>query len=216
MLGIYAYRRRHLPAASIFAMVMFALTVCTFCYVMELSSVTQEGKVFWASAKYFASTAGPITWFILALHLTKNTHWLTPPMQMALWAFGIITCLIVFTNDVHHWFWTDIWLVEGFPETQSDHGFFFWVYAAASYSFIVTSVVLFFQYYRTTPALYRRQALLMALGGFVPLGGRILEDFFKIDLFPKIDNVILLFLLSGILFALAIFRYGALHIVHIA
>src|SRR5262249_35170930 len=65
-------------------------------------------------------------------------------------------------------------------------------------------------------ALYRRQALLMALGGFVPLGGRIMEDFFKIDLFPKLDNIIVLFLLSGILFGIAIFRYGALDIVHIA
>src|SRR5262245_57671847 len=108
MLGLYAYRRRHLPAASIFAVVMFALTVWTFCYVMELSSVTLEGKVFWASAKYFGSSAAPIAWFVLALHMTRNARWLTPPVQMALWAFAIITCLVVFTNDVHHWFWTDI------------------------------------------------------------------------------------------------------------
>jgi diguanylate cyclase (GGDEF)-like protein len=215
MLGIYAYRRRHLPAASIFAMVMLALVIWTFCYIMELSSVTLEGKIFWASAKYFGASSGPVAWFILALHLTKNDHWLTTPVQMALWAFAIITCFVVFTNDFHHWFWTNIYLVEGFPETQSEHGFFFWVYAAIVYSFILTSVILFFQYYRTTPAFYRRQALLLALGGFVPLGGRILEDFFKIDLFPKVDNVILLFLLSGMLFAIAIFRYSALHIVHI-
>jgi diguanylate cyclase (GGDEF)-like protein len=53
------------------------------------------------------------------------------------------------------------------------------------------------------------------LGAFVPLGGRIVEDFLKIDLFPKVDNVIVLFLLSGMLFALAIFRYGTFDIVHI-
>ena len=84
------------------------------------------------------------------------------------------------------------------------------------YVFVLISVVLFFQYYRNTPALYRRQALLMALGGFVPLGGRIVEDVFNIDMFPKVDNVILLFLLSGICFAFAIFRYRTFHMVHIA
>jgi diguanylate cyclase (GGDEF)-like protein len=216
VLGIYAYRHRHLHTASTFALLMFALSVWTFCYVMELSTVTLEGKIFWASAKYFGSTLGPIVWFVLALHLTKNSHWLTPQLQMFFWAFGIITCFVVFTNEFHHWYWTDIYLVEGLPETKAKHGFYFWVYAAMIHLISLTSVVLFFRYYRTTPDFYRRQALLIALGGFVPASGRIVEDFFKIDLFPNVDNVILLFLLSGIFFALAIFRYGAFHIVHIA
>src|SRR5262249_31942799 len=161
----------------------------TFCYIMELSSATLQGKIFWASAKYFGSAPGPVAWFILALQLTKNDRWLTPPLRVGLWGFAIVTCFVVFTNDLHHWFWTKIMLVEGLPETQAEHGFYFWLYAAITYAFVVTSVVLFFRYYRTTPPLYRRQAALMALGGFVPLGGRILEDFFKIDLFPKVDNV---------------------------
>ncbi len=216
VLGIYAYRNRHLPAASIFALLMFALSAWTFCYVMELSTVALEGKIFWASAKYFGSTLGPIVWFILALHLTKNSHWLTPLLQMFFWAFGIITCFVVFTNEFHHWYWTDIRLVEGLPETQVKHGFYFWIYASVIHLISLTSVVLFFRYYRSTSVFYRRQALLMALGGFVPASGRIVQDFFNIDLFPKVDNIILLFLLSGIFFALAIFRYGAFHIVHIA
>jgi diguanylate cyclase (GGDEF)-like protein len=215
-LGIYAYRRRHLPVARLFAALMLALTIWTFCYAMELVSATLAGKVFWASAKYFGATSGPVIWFILALRFTKNDHWLTPALRLALTAFAVVTCLVVFTNDVHHWYWTRIYILPGMPETQTDHGFYFWVYAGVTYSLVLTSVTLFFQYYRTTPAFYRRQALLMALGGFVPLAGRILEDFLKIDLFPKVDNIVLLFLISGILFAYAIFRYSALHVVHIA
>jgi PAS domain S-box-containing protein len=56
----------------------------------------------------------------------------------------------------------------------------------------------------------------MALGGFLPIAGRILEDAFGIDLFAKVDNIILLLLLSSVCFAFAIFRYGALNIIHIA
>jgi diguanylate cyclase (GGDEF)-like protein len=216
LLAYYAYRRRHLPAAAIFAMLMVALTLWTFCYTMELASSTLAAKIFWASAKYFGAASGPVIWFILALRLTNNDRWLTPPLQLALSTFAVVTCLVVFTNDFHHWYWTSIYIAEGFPETQSTHGFFFWVYAGVTYSLVGTSAFLFFQYYRITPAFYRRQALLMALGGAVPLAGRVLEDFLKIDLFPKVDNIVLLFLLSGILFAIAIFRYGAFHIVHIA
>lgn len=215
-LGLYAYRQRHLPAAATFALLMFALTLWTVCYLLELLSVTLEAKLFWASAKYIGGTMGPAIFFVLALRLTNHEHWLTPTIQILLHAFVIVTCVVVFTNDVHHWYWTNVFLVDGFPESHATHGFFFWIYAVMLYVFVLISVVLFFGYYRSTPALYRRQATLMALGGFVPLGGRLLEDVFKIDVFPKVDNVILLFLLSGLLFAGAIFRYRAFHIVHIA
>ena len=215
-LGLYAARRRHIQAATTFAFMMLAMFIWTFCYIMELSTVSLEGKIFWASAKYFGSATGPVLLFILALQLTKNERWLTPLAQFALWAFAFVTIFVVFTNEFHHWYWTSVQLVPGLPETQTEHGFYFWIYAVFSYLVVLTSAVLYFIYYRTTPALYRRQALLLALGGFVPLAGRILEDFFNVDLFPNVDNIILLFLISGILFAVAIFRYGALDVVHIA
>jgi diguanylate cyclase (GGDEF)-like protein/PAS domain S-box-containing protein len=215
-LGIYAYRQRQIPAATTFAWLMLALSVWTFCYIMELASITLEGKVFWAQAKYFGAAAGPIVWLILALQLTQHRDWLNKPIQLLLGVFVIVTIIVVFTNSYHHWFWTSLELVAGEPESQAEHGFYFWVYAGSSYFSILVSVILYFLYYRTTPTIYRRQALLLSLGGFIPLGGRILEDFFGIDIFPKVDNIILLFFFSGVLFALAIFRYGALNIVHIA
>ncbi len=216
VLGVYAYGRRHVLAATTFTWLMVTLAIWTFCYTMELLTTTLEGKTFWAQAKYFGAAPGPIVWFILSLQLTQNDRWLNLPLQLALGAFGIITIFVVFTNSYHHWFWTSVEMVAGFPETQAEHGFYFWVYAGISYFLILVSLIIYFLYYRTTPAIYRTQALLLGLGGFIPLGGRILEDFFGIDLFPKVDNIILLFFVSGVLFALAIFRYGALNIVHIA
>ncbi len=112
--------------------------------------------------------------------------------------------------------WAEITLVTGFPETQSVHGFFFWVYAITVYVLIFISVVLYVRYYWKTPPLFRRQALLLMLGGFLPLAGRILEDVFGLDLLPKVDEVVFFLLFSAMLFALALFRYGALKIVHIA
>jgi diguanylate cyclase (GGDEF)-like protein/PAS domain S-box-containing protein len=44
----------------------------------------------------------------------------------------------------------------------------------------------------------------------------MLEDFVGWDPFPKVDNVILFLLLSALLYAVAIFRFGALEIVPIA
>lgn len=216
-LGIYAARRRHIPAAWTFAWTMLALSYWTFCYSMELLSVTLEAKVFWASAKYPGAVGAPILWLVLALQLTHHADWLKKRLlPIALIVFAVVTCLVVFTNSLHHWFWIQTILVAGEPETQAVHGFYFWIYAAVSYLLILASLLLFFSYYRRTPPLYRRQAALLAIGSFIPLAGRILEDFAGIDIFPHIDNVILLFLFFGLFCALAIFRYSALDIIHIA
>ena len=216
-LSIYAFRRRRqVDTAGLFSLLVLALAIWTACYAFELSSISLESKIFWAKMKYLGSAPGPVLWFVFSVHYTNQKNWLTMPIKILLSVFIVLTIGIVFTNERHHWYWTEIFLVPGFPETQAEHGFYFWVYAAGLYLLVLASVVNHFNYYRTVPALFRRQALLMVLGGFVPLGIRILEDFVGWDPFLKIDNVILFLLLSALLFAIALFRFGALEIVPIA
>jgi hypothetical protein len=126
-LSRYAWQRRHIPAAETFAWLMLALFYWTFCYLMELVSPTLDAKAFWVATKYPGSTAGPVLLFVLALQLTRHHHWLTPPLRIALWAFGVLTCAVVFTNELHHWFWRDIRLMPGLPETDTDKGPLFWL-----------------------------------------------------------------------------------------
>jgi diguanylate cyclase (GGDEF)-like protein/PAS domain S-box-containing protein len=216
-LSIYAFRlRRQVEFARLFSMVMLSLAIWTVCYALELLSVSLENKIFWAKMKYLGGAPGPVLWFIFSLYYTNHRNWLTRPVKLVLVIWVFLTIGIVFTNEFHHWYWTEIFLLSGFPETQAGHGFYFWVYAAGIYALVLISVVNYINYYRKVPVLFRRQALLMVLGGFVPLGVRILEDFVGWDPFPKIDNVILFLLLSAILFAIALFRFSALEIVPIA
>jgi diguanylate cyclase (GGDEF)-like protein/PAS domain S-box-containing protein len=216
-LSIYAFRlRKQVETAGLFSMLALALAIWTACYAMELLSVSLENKIFWVKMKYFGGTPGPVLWFVFSLYYTKHKNWLTGPVKILLASYIILTIGIVFTNELHHWYWTKLFLVPGFPETQSEHGFYFWVYAAGLYLAVLVSVVNYVNYFRTVPAFFRRQAVLMVLGGFVPLGVRILEDFIGWDPFPKIDNVILFLLFSAILFSIALFRFGALEIVSIA
>lgn len=216
-LAIYAYRRKsQVDTARLFSFLMVALAIWTFCYAMELANQTLEGKLFWAKMKYLGSTPGPVLWFVFSARYVKHEKWLTRPLLTGLAVFTVLTIAVVFTNELHHWFWTRIRIEPGFPETQSDHGFYFWIYAAMVYLLTLSSVGLYITFYRTVPAYFRMQALLMVLGGFLPLAVRIPEDFFGLDIVPKLDNVILFLLGSALLFAVALFRYGALDILPIA
>jgi len=215
ILAGYAMRQSS-TAARTFTLLMLMLELWIFCYVMELSSVTLAEKIFWLKLKYLGAGPAPMLWFIFSLRMTNHEGWLGKPLRVGIITWVLLLWGVIFTNDLHHWMWVEITLVPGFPETQSVHGFFFWVYAITVYVLILTSVILYVQYYRKTAAFFRRQALLLMVGGFLPLGGRILEDVFGIDLLPKVDEVVLFLLFSAMLFALALFRYGALKIVHIA
>ncbi|MEM8859672.1 MAG: histidine kinase N-terminal 7TM domain-containing protein [Chloroflexota bacterium] len=215
-LAIFAFRKEQTPIVKTFGWLMVALSVWTFCYGAELITPSLGGKIFWSSMKYFGSTTGPVLWFVLAIQLTRNEHWLTWPLKTVLILFCVCVTAVVLTNSWHGWYWADVWVEPGLPEAEVEHGFFFWIYAIGPYLMTLTSVVLLFNYYRHSPPMYRRQALLMALGGFLPLALRMLEDIFGIDVIPLVDNIPLTLLLSGLLFAIAIFQYNALEMVHIA
>jgi len=216
-LGIYAFRHQHVPAVTTFAWAMVAMSIWTLGYMLDVMSVTLEGKIFWAKMKYFGSVPGPMLWFILSLQLTKKDNWLKSPLLKGLvLGFTVITIGVVFTNPYHNWFWTEFRIIPELLEVNTDHGFFFWIYAAGLYLTGLISGILYINYYRTTPTIFRQQALLMALGGIIPPATNVIENIFGIKFFPLIDTVILALMVSGILFALAIFRYGALNFVHIA
>ena len=214
-LAVYAAGRR-LRGSLGFALLMAALSVWTFCYVMELSTVSLAGKTFWLRAKYLGSATGPILWLVFSVLVTNRGRWLRRPLFWApLAAWLAATWVVVFT-PLRRWMWPEITLVPGFPETQAVHGPFFWFYAAGMYALVLGSVALYFSHYHATPGFFRRQAALLVLGGFVPLAGRMTQDLLGMDLIPRVDEVIFFFLFSGILFALALFRYGALSLVPIA
>lgn len=217
LLGIYSLRYRHtVDTAVLFSLQSVAMGVWTLCYAMELVNPALEGKIFWAKMKYLGATTGPVLWFIFSLYYTNHRHWLTLPLRILLGFFILGTVAVVFTNELHHWYWTRIFLLPGYPETQSEHGFYFWVYAAGAYLLILASVIIYGMYYRTVPAYFRKQSILLVIGTFLPLGIRMLEDFGKWDPFPLVDNIILFLSASAVLYAIALFRYSALDIVPIA
>ncbi len=216
-LSIYSFQlRKQVEVAREFSFMTLMMFIWTVCYALELVNITLDGKVFWATMKYLGSGPGPTVFLVFSLYYTNNQKRLTPFIRWVFAIYVLSTIAIVFTNPLHHWFWTEITMVDGYPETQSKHGFYFWVYAAGSYLFILGSLVVYFIHYFRVAELFRRQATLMVLGGFVPMAVRVPEDFLGWDFVPKLDNIIVFFLVSAILFYIAIFRLSGLAILPIA
>lgn len=216
-LGWYAFRHRQVSSATTFVWIMAAMSVWTLAYLLELSSSTLADKIFWIKMKYLGSAPGPVLWFVLALQLTHHEHWLQKRFfRWLLTAFVGLVIVMVFSNDTHRWFWTDYWRDADQLELQVAHGFFFHIYSGGLYLTTVISIALYINYYRTTPHIFRQQALLMALGGLIPPLSPLPVLLWGWPFSRQIDVVVLALVVASALFALAIFRFGALNFVHIA
>ena len=216
LLGIYAARRRQEPQARTFALLMLTLMVWTVCYILGLASQELAGKIFWLRFKYIGSVSAPLIWLVFSLQFTQNEGRWTRWANAGFGSFYLITLGVVFTSDWQTWMWGKVWIEPGLLEEQVTHGWYFWFYVACSYLLIIISAWLYVRFRLAVPPIHQRQAMLMAIGGLVPLLGRIALDGFGLDLIPQLDEVILLFLVSALIFGVALFRFNLLAIMPVA
>jgi diguanylate cyclase (GGDEF)-like protein len=212
----YAYRKREENQARTFMWLMVSLLIWTICYILGLASDDLAGKIFWLRMKYLGSVSAPIIWFMFSLQFTQNENVLTPRVKAAFWSFYLITLGVVFTSSWQTWMWGRIWIEPGLLEEQVTHGWYFWFYLVVSYLLILVSAWLYIRFLWVVPAIYQKQSSLMAVGSLIPLLGRIALDAFGLNLIPQLDEVILFFLASSLIFSVALFRYSVLSIMPVA
>lgn len=90
-----------------------------------------------------------------------NRKWLK-----LLWVIPIVSILLMFTNDLHGWFWSSITEDKLFNQTvikDFNPGFWFWIHAAYSYSLVMASVVLLLLNFRKQKVFANQYALLAGI-----------------------------------------------------
>jgi signal transduction histidine kinase len=217
MLSIYAFRIRHNATVRIFAWYAAAIAVWQITSVFEIASVEHDAKLFWTSVKYLGSASAPVLGLFLSLSATRKSHLLQKRLfTFPVWIWGIATMLVVWTNDWHHWYWSRTFLSDDAFDINTEKAWWFGIYAAGMYLSITASTVMYLTYVRKAPALYKKQAYWFAIGGFLPLGFRLLSDFFGIVIIRGADQVVLLMLITVGFYGVALFRYNAFRLIPVA
>ncbi|MEM7017441.1 MAG: histidine kinase N-terminal 7TM domain-containing protein, partial [Pseudomonadota bacterium] len=207
MIAIYAWTRRDVPVARTFGWMMAAGALWTSVYILHLADPTLEGKLFWQKIMYLGAAFTPALWLIVAIQITGHKNWLTRPVRLAIFTWPIIVILSAFTNDWHHLFWTDYQLDDYKIEWNATHGPLFQVFQVPAFLLLLFNLILFTHHFFTCPRFYRPQAILLLIGGSLPVTSRIVQVVFGVELLDKVDQVPLWLSVSGILYVIAIFRY---------
>ncbi|MBO9348288.1 MAG: diguanylate cyclase [Chloroflexus sp.] len=216
-IAYYAFRRASQPGALALAFLLSAMSAWSVLYAVELLVPELQGKVLAAQLQYLAIAAIPPLWLIFSLQYTGRADWLTPARQRWLFIPGIITCLLVFTNQWHGLIWQGVALdPAGHRELYIiGRGFWFWVHTTYAYGLIVSGIIRFVWFAVQVPKLYRLQALFMVGSTLVPLMGNAVYLFGGL---PRswFDPTPFFFSASGVLLAVGFFRVGLFDVTPIA
>ncbi len=217
ILAIFAWRYRAAPGAMPIVVLMVAVVIWSLTDALELLSTDIASKIFWARLEYIGITIVPAALLAFVLQYTGRERWLNRRTLILLAVEPLVVELLVWTNDLHHMFWTKIRLVPGefFTGWDISHGPAFWLHALYAYILLLLSTILLIQALLRSPQIYRGQVSTLLLGIFAPWISNIIS-LAGLSPFPHIDLTPLALALSGVALAWGLFRFRLLDIVPVA
>lgn len=165
--GIVAIISRHVHTKSGRYFMLAVLGAGEFAAAvgMEVLVPTLAGKIFWGKMQYVGLALIIPAWFLFVAAYTRQP-WMSRRVEISVWFIPMLTLLAVWTNQYHHLYWLNTWLLPYAETAVYEHGFFFWVFATYHYSLAVLGFLLAYWQTIKQPQLYRHLALAFTISAF--------------------------------------------------
>jgi diguanylate cyclase (GGDEF)-like protein/PAS domain S-box-containing protein len=210
-----SFRRRATTGAVALGLQSLAVAAWAMPIVLEAAATTLPLKVTWSKIAYPGTSTVSVFYCLFVLIYTQHNERLTRRNIGLLFVIPALTCLAAFTNEWHHWLWTDITIDPRTNLAQYGHGPWFWVFVTYTYSVLCVAVVTLYRSIFTLSAPYRPRAELLILGSTIPLAGNIVY-LFGLNPIPGLDWTPATFAASGAVIAWVIFGMRLFDLVPVA
>jgi PAS domain S-box-containing protein len=217
LVAVAAWRRRSRPGALPLAALMASVALWSLAHGLQISSTSVAAKYVWIKVEYLGIVTAPIAWLALALQYTnRDARWLTRRNLIVLSAAGVVVLLLVWTNELHEWVWTNATLKQrgGLWLWDAGHGWGFWLGVGYSYSLLLVGLLLLVEHLIRAARPYRTQALLLVLAALVPWVGNGLSSLRLVD--GDVDLTPFSFTIMGVAVFWALFRHQLLNLSPVA
>jgi PAS domain S-box-containing protein len=216
-LAIIALRYSSRRLLAIFIALMLAISWWSFASILENAGSVLSTKIFWLKMTYFGIVSIPVFWIIFTGYYSGGRKWLTRRNIALLTILPVVTVIMVWTNDIHHLMWNDIWLNTSLtPAVDAvTHGTWFWIHSTYSYALLAIGVFYLIRAYQQSDGIYRKQAGLLILAGLIPWIGNFLF-IAGVGPFTLVDPTPLAFAITGTAFLFGLSRLQLLDLTPIA
>jgi len=214
--GYLAWYKRTTPGGWYLLLLMLAVTEWCLASGLEAGSVETATKIFWAKAEYFGSFSALPLILMFALEFTGHRAWIARYHLGWLWVIPAITILLGATNDLHGLVWNSY--TPGLPGTNLlvyGHGPWFYVAGVFAFLLMISVTVLLVRTSNRSSGIYRHQSILLLSASVLPWIGSFLY-FTGLNPIPGLDLIPVSFSLTGIVVAVAIFRFRLFDLVPVA
>jgi len=218
VLCFFIYPFRNEVATKVFGGLLIAIFLWSAGFVLEIMGVELSTKILFANIQFLGITAIPITFLALARNITGRGQKLRFVLYI-LAVFYVVTNILIWTNDLHHWFRQSPRLdtaSETFTILVNDYGFwFYYVQVPIYYSAYMITLFTIIQGWRFSSVPFRRQAGILFFSFALPF---LVDIFYVIGIspIPNFNFTSAAFGISGALIAFALYQYRLFDIVPMA
>lgn len=216
-LAVIFWRKKDVPGARPFSMLMIALTIWSCGYYFEIQSVSFQEFTFWAKFEYFGIVLIPASWLVFVFRFTGKERHVNRRNLLLLFIAPTAMLIITWSNKLNHLLWRSVQFEPGKPLSLGiyDHGLAFWINTAYTYAILLIGSFFLIQYLHKYQQGYRGQLFVLLVGMLAPLVGNLLY-LIRFNPLPNFDLTLLGFIVTGLATSLALLRYRFLEILPIA
>ncbi len=213
VIAVHAWRHRNMHSATSFAWMMTFATLWAAGFALQVLSPNEPFARLVDKIYFTGIILLPVAWFVFALSYTDSWQW---PRWRALFLLIIpaISLLLNWVDPLYHLFIEDLTFHQHGTLLIPDrtNGVWFYVHAVYNYILVAGGMFLLVRQAVQTFAIYRLQALALIIGATIPIIPNALVAFQVV----KVPITYAAFAVSGLMFAVALFRYQLLDLVPVA
>ncbi len=218
---VYAYQHRNLKGGKELIFILITEILYTLPYVFQLISTKESQAIFWYNLSIFgANLMGP-AWLLFALAWSELDSRFPVTrlrlLRLALLIPTIVVCLAAWTNPLHGLYGTLIGFtpIGSLSFLEWNFHTFYWIGFVAAYTIAGVGIFLIIRNALRRLRLFLYQSLLLILGALIP----VISNFVFISgglRLNGLDPTPFMFLVTAILWSIAIFFFRFLTVVPIA
>jgi len=169
VLAAYVGLRSRLMSRGLYVLMVLMVAFLAGAFWLELIDPSLGGKLFWNDLEYIVNVSIPPLFLIftatfLGRKVVRGKQW------ALLFIVPAIVLALLWTNDIHHLFYPDVWLENGGYYASFDHtnGIGFLLHSVYSLGVLTYTVALLVIYFLRSSPMQRRQVRLVLFAALTP------------------------------------------------
>lgn len=209
-LAIYGIRKKQLPGAFVFSILIIAMVIDTVGCAFELLGTTIEVMYFWIRIEYIGGAFYPFLVMLFAREYSDEKKFANKYILTLILTVNLITLILVNTNSYHYLYYSSIGIDSslGFNILALEKGIWYFVQMSTLYLSFSYSIITFIVMLVKSRDVYRKRITFVLIGMLIPM---LALTVYMLGLGPSyIDLVPFSYLFMSLFIVIGLFKYDTL------